>query len=252
MNLVLLGTGGYFPTACRQTSCFYFPDHGVAVDAGTGLARLAGFPAKEEYHIFLTHGHLDHTAGLVFLPGVLDKAHVKRVTLWGEEETTREVLSRLFGEPIFSRTVADLPFEMSIRSLEASQEIEGLRVEAQRMPHGIQGSASVRLTDPGGASAVVLTDTHASSGHASFCRDAGVLLADSYFRSDQEDRARASAHSTPRLVAQLAKAAGVRRLLLIHVNPLEPQPETLVEEARQVFPNTFLGRDEMRIEVKGE
>ncbi len=252
MNLVLLGTGGYFPTASRQTSCFYLPDHGVVVDAGTGLGRLAGFPAKEEYHILLTHGHLDHTVGLVFLPGVLNKARVKRITLWGEKETTREVLSQLFGEPLFSRSLEDLPFEVTVRSLEASQEIEGLRVEAQRMPHGIQGSAALRLTDSDGASAVVLTDTHASSGHASFCRDAEVLLADSYFRSDQEDRAQASAHSTPRLVAQLAKAARVKRLLLIHVNPLEPKPETLVEEARQVFPNTFLGHDEMKVDVTGE
>jgi len=251
MKLVLLGTGGYFPTSRRQTSCFYLPEHGLALDAGTGLARVGRYPLREQLDILLTHGHQDHSIGLLYLPGTLRNSDVETVCLWGSKNSTEEIVRRLFGEPLFSRTIDNLPYSTRILSLPGRLELGDLTIVSEPMPHGLHGSLAFRLTDRDGVSVVLITDTHVTASQATFCQGADLLLADCYFRSDQEDKAAATAHSTPVIIAQLAKAAEVKRLVLVHVNPAETEPERLVEEAQRVFPHTLLGEDEMELEVGG-
>ena len=55
MKLVLLGTGGYFPTTRRHTACFMLPEVGVVLDAGTGMCRLGAHLKTDRLDIFLTH-----------------------------------------------------------------------------------------------------------------------------------------------------------------------------------------------------
>ncbi|HEX5471716.1 MAG TPA: hypothetical protein VFW73_07500 [Lacipirellulaceae bacterium] len=64
MKLVLLGTGGYFPTSRRQTACLMLPEIGVVLDAGSGICRIGKYLRTDYLEIFLTHAHLDHIAGL--------------------------------------------------------------------------------------------------------------------------------------------------------------------------------------------
>ena len=71
MKLVLLGTGGYYPTPHRQTACVMLPEIGVVLDAGTGMYRLGDYLQTDRLDIFLTHAHLDHVAGLTYLINIL-------------------------------------------------------------------------------------------------------------------------------------------------------------------------------------
>src|SRR5659263_677628 len=74
-NFTLLGSGGWIPTARRETTCaiLSLPEALFIFDAGTGLARLLEerfrpeYEAAREVHLFLSHYHLDHIAGLVYL-----------------------------------------------------------------------------------------------------------------------------------------------------------------------------------------
>ena len=45
-------------------------------------------------------------------------------------------------------------------------------------------------------------------------------------------------HSTARQAAQVAKDAGVKRLLIGHYSSRYDTPDTLQEEAREIFPET--------------
>ena len=49
MNVVLLGSGGYFPTSQRQTSCVLLPEIGVVLDAGTGMSRLGNTCGRSDW-----------------------------------------------------------------------------------------------------------------------------------------------------------------------------------------------------------
>ncbi|MCZ7663728.1 MAG: MBL fold metallo-hydrolase [Thermoleophilia bacterium] len=77
MELVVLGSAGWIPQQERMTTSLALRvgDVLVVLDAGTGVARLLepGLrrllpPPGSAVHVFLSHYHLDHTAGLTYLP----------------------------------------------------------------------------------------------------------------------------------------------------------------------------------------
>lgn len=73
MKLTMLGTGNAIVTECYNT-CFVLEDGGkhLMVDGGGGstiLAQLkhAGFNWADMRHIFVTHKHVDHLLGIVWM-----------------------------------------------------------------------------------------------------------------------------------------------------------------------------------------
>jgi len=252
MRVVLLGTGGHFPTPRRQTTCVFLPEHGVIIDAGSGISRLHGMTLPPHLDIFLTHGHIDHTMGLTWLPGMFERGDVNSVTLWAAGSLAAEVVARLFAEPMFPRGWPELSFQTQTRTLTPKVELPELLIETKQVPHRSCGATARRLTDRAGDSVVGLADTCVTGEHAGFCREAGLLLADSFFRSSQESMARRASHGTPMGAALLACESEARRLGLIHINPMEPNPAQLVEEAREIFPNTFLGEDNLDLSISLE
>src|SRR3989338_4937318 len=71
MNIIPLGTNGFFPSFNRQTACYAIP-HGktlIVLDAGSGLFRFAEPEGQKllqsvtDIHLYLSHYHLDHTFG---------------------------------------------------------------------------------------------------------------------------------------------------------------------------------------------
>jgi ribonuclease BN (tRNA processing enzyme) len=78
VRLTMLGTQGWIPTQRRETTSLAIADGErlLIFDAGTGLGRLVEPPASallqqaREFHLFLTHYHLDHVCGLAYLPGL--------------------------------------------------------------------------------------------------------------------------------------------------------------------------------------
>src|SRR5437588_9667772 len=101
MKLVLLGTGGYFPTSRRQTACLMLPEIGVVLDAGTGMCRVANYLQTDHLDIFLTHAHLDHVAGLTYLVNLVPPEVLTRTTIHAEAATLNAVREHLFAEAIF-------------------------------------------------------------------------------------------------------------------------------------------------------
>ncbi len=84
--------------------------------------------------------------------------------------------------------------------------------------------------------------------HAS--RGADLLVHEATFSHEDHQRARETGHSTAREAAELAGAAGVKRLVLTHISPRYSReaPEILAE-ARSFFAASEIARDGMEIEV---
>lgn len=66
---------------------------------------------------------------------------------------------------------------------------------------------------------------------------------------DKADDAHAKFHSTARESATIALKANVKQLVIGHYSARYKEVESLLAEAKQVFPNTILGQDGMKIEV---
>lgn len=101
-----------------------------------------------------------------------------------------------------------------------------------------------------GRKVVYSGDTKPSKEIIALARDADVLIHDCTLDSSHERLAADFGHSTAAEAAQVAKAAGVRTLYLVHISPRYEDDAVLEEEARKIFEHSYVARDFDEREVK--
>ncbi len=76
-------------------------------------------------------------------------------------------------------------------------------------------------------------------------------MCEATFGSDEDQpRAVERKHMTFREAALLAKRAGAKRLLLTHFSPAVVDPEDYIQNAREVFEQTTVGRDHLTMSLR--
>ncbi len=85
-------------------------------------------------------------------------------------------------------------------------------------------------------------------------KNANLLIMDSTFSKEYENKAEFTTHSTSAQAAEIAKKANVRQLIITHFSRRyenEKYPEgLLLKEAIKIFPNTLEAKDFMNITLK--
>jgi ribonuclease Z len=245
MKLLLLGTTGYHPNDRRQTACLMFPELGLVLDAGSAMYRVREHLATDTLDIFLSHAHLDHVVGLTYMFDILHGHQMQRVTVYGEPAKLDAVSKHLFSEFLFP---VKPPFEMQAIPREATLPLGGKLTHFPLKHPG--GSIGMRLDWPDRSLAYV-TDTVAdkSADYVEKIRGVDVLIHECYFGDDMPDQAELTGHSCLTPVAEVAAAAEVGRLVLVHINPmLDADDELDVAAARKIFPQIEIGVDRAEIE----
>lgn len=100
-----------------------------------------------------------------------------------------------------------------------------------------------------GRKIVYAGDTRPSDHIVELSGGADVLIHDCTLADELAEKAAESAHSTPHEAAEVAKRAGVRQLVLIHISPRYKNDSVLLEQAKNIFPNTVVARDLMVLEI---
>jgi len=101
-----------------------------------------------------------------------------------------------------------------------------------------------------GRTVIVTGDTRPCAATIEASRGADVLIHEATFGDEELERAIETGHSTAREAAQVANAAGVRRLLLTHFSARYSRDAyELLREAQQVHADTTVGKDGMELEV---
>lgn len=97
----------------------------------------------------------------------------------------------------------------------------------------------------------IIGDTRPAKNTYQLAENADVLVHESTFAAGEEKLAKNYFHSTCLQAAQIAKKAGVRRLLLDHVSAryTGPAGRQMEQQARKVFPNTALVQDFSSYEI---
>lgn len=242
MRLVALGSAGYLPTYGRQTMSFLLVDDReengtrLLLDAGTGLARIAEdgiaalLPPRQPLDLLLTHYHLDHVVGLSYLPGLAGerplRIHAPAPPL---VSIGPEALDRLLSPPLFPLTLDRwaMPTQVLAYS-EPELEIGSLRLRLRSQKHP-GGSVGVRVGDE----LAYITDTVMDPATTEFVRGVKLLLHEVWLSEEEavtQDAAR-TGHSDAGAVADLARAAKVERLWVVHHHPTR-SPEAVVHMAQ--------------------
>lgn len=96
MRIRILGCSGGIGLGLRTTSILV--DNHILIDAGTGVGDLTVGELKGIRHVFLTHSHLDHIAGLpLFLDSVFDDLMEHPITVHARAETITALREHIFN-----------------------------------------------------------------------------------------------------------------------------------------------------------
>jgi ribonuclease BN (tRNA processing enzyme) len=259
VKIILLGTGGFLPTDSAQTACYFLPEVGVMLDAGSGTFHLPKYLQRPELDIYLSHAHGDHTSGLTYLFAAYLKADWLRrgETLSADNiadfvQRANEALphtrihadenTQAFVQPIF----AYLPYEWHL--LQTQEPLPGGGTLTHFLMDG--GTVGFRLDWPGHSLAYI-TDVVArpDSAYIEKIKGVNLLLHDCNGPDHLSDLTDHIGHSHLSAVLQVAALAQVKRLVLIHSSPIEPLDYSAdFESARPLFPATEIGYDGMELD----
>lgn len=244
MRIHFLGTGGYHPNERRHTACVMLPEIGVVFDAGTSVFRLPKRLQTENLDIFLSHAHLDHIAGLTFLLVPMLNGQIGTVRLWGTGKTLDAVREHLLAEAVFP-----LPPQFEYVKLPSRASVPGGGTITHVPLDHPGGSTGYRLDLPD-RSLAYITDTLADRSYLGFIRGVDLLIHECYFPDEDAAAARESGHSHTTPVVELARDAGVSRLLLVHIDPQREEDDPIgLDAARRIFPATEIAEDLMTVEI---
>ena len=244
MRVVLLGTGGYHPNERRHTACVMLPEAGLLFDAGTSFFRVADRLNTRQLDLFLSHAHLDHIAGLTYFLVPLWSGLVDRVRVHSDRRYLDAVRQHLFAEPVFP---VQLEYEF-VDIAERTPIPDSGIVTYRRLNHP-GGSLGFRIDWPG-KSLAYITDTIADGSYVDFIRGVDLLIHECNFSDRDESLALQSGHSHSSAAARTAREAGVKKMVLVHIDPRHSEDDPIdLDMIRRIFPAAQLGEDLMEIEI---
>ena len=100
-----------------------------------------------------------------------------------------------------------------------------------------------------GRKIVYTGDTSPCEALVKLAQEADLLVHEATLGDELEEKALESGHSTPLQAAEVAKKAGVKRLVLTHISGRYAEEEGFLDRARRLFPETVVAEDFMVLEV---
>jgi ribonuclease BN (tRNA processing enzyme) len=222
MELICIGTGTAVPESDHACSGFLLENGPVRLllDCGGGVVHnMARFDLrwKDITHVAITHFHNDHIGDLPLLffawkhgmwPG-----RKQPLTVIGPRGM-RKLIDRMAG--VFGTHVTEAGFDVAYEEMDDGDEArlsDGVRLCAARTPH-TDRSLAFRV-EAEGRSFCYTGDTGHSSDVATFAQSVDLLL----MECSLPDDAGMATHLTPSQVADMARTALPKRLLLTHIYP---------------------------------
>ncbi len=140
MKGIILGSVDWYDAPFRsRTSCVFFPEKKIVLDAGTGFANIPDYLRdKDELHILVSHGHNDHIYGLWPAHNIL--SDFKKVRVYGHEHIKKSI-DNLFNECSSGYRFGDVKFDLETVVLDNNDQfnINDVRVETKRLgPHTLR------------------------------------------------------------------------------------------------------------------
>src|SRR4030042_2861122 len=135
MEIIFLGTNGWFDTQTGNTLCVLLkhPNYAIVLDAGNGFYKLDRYITPgQPLFLFLSHFHLDHIIGL----HTLNKFNFgKGLTIIGQEGT-RSFLSGFIKKP-YTAPIEKIPYPLQIFDYPDYIDKLPFKVTAKPLKHSV-------------------------------------------------------------------------------------------------------------------
>jgi ribonuclease BN (tRNA processing enzyme) len=278
-RLILLGTGGGprpRKNVCASAQVIIVNELAYVIDCGNGVANQlarAGVPLTSLRHVFITHHHSDHNAdygNLLLLAWASGLQHpvntwgpspLKQITQLFLEMNAVDIEARISDE---GRTpLQPLIHAHEITEGEKIAADENVTVSCALVDHPPMKQAFAFRFDSADRSIVISGDTRPCDALVTLAKGADVLVHEAlYLPAVDRIAARVTNakslkqsiinhHTSAEDAGRIAKAAGVKTLVLSHLVPADDDSVTdqmWIEAARRAFTGRIIvGKDLMEI-----
>jgi phosphoribosyl 1,2-cyclic phosphodiesterase len=265
MNITICGARGSIPTTSPEnrvyggnTACIEVEADGslILLDAGSGIqhVNLDIVQANKRVDILLTHLHIDHIQGLGFFRPLFTAS--AEVHIWGPAtsgQSLRARLGRYFSPPLFPVYFRNLNCHLELHEVEESNFTIGpFQIQSSYVIHPgptlgyrVQHKRGVLAYMPDHEPALgpygLLNDVRWLSG-GNLAMHADILLHDAQYSAEEYKTRVGWGHSSMEDALRYASLTGVKRLLLMHHDPLHTDAQLdgltqqLQENAAYSFP----------------
>jgi ribonuclease BN (tRNA processing enzyme) len=248
MRLIILGSGTCVPSLKRNAPGYYL-EAGVTrllVDCGSGaLLQLerCGRSYKDIDAVFITHLHPDHFSDLMPLihallatPGYKRKKELSIIGPKGLRRYFDLVITSIIGKP--------KGFSIVVQEIEDTLVQEPFVIRSLSTAHS-ENSIAYRFEER--ERALVYTgDAVYDENLIDISRGADLLVIDASYPASMKVKN----HLTVRECGLVAERAGVKRLLLSHLYPVDVSDEERLKECREVFTgDVSIAYDLMEIDI---
>ncbi|GAB4499114.1 MAG: ribonuclease Z [Anaerolineales bacterium] len=262
----ILQSGKGFKRLTRALITHGHLDHILGL--GGLLSTFLRWEAIEEFEVFASKGTLDRVRTLLYdvvlrgkktpmplrlveiKPGVIFEAEDFTVTAFPVSHGRGDSLGYIFEEKArrpFLAEKADalgVPFGPERKALVGGEVItlaDGKRIT----PDEVLGDWEK------GSKLVIVGDTGRIDNLIEVCKDADAIVIESTYLDEEADMAEQFSHLTAKMGAELAKKAGVKKLILTHISRRYRGKDVLAE-AQTIFQNTVVARDFDTFVIKKE
>jgi len=250
IRVFFLGTNGWFATRTGNTVCaaMEFHDRLIVLDAGDGFQHLPSLLLRlrlKRADVFLSHLHIDHSAGLHLLPRI-----------------PRGIRIRIFAHKSYLAALRRLlshPYTASAGEQWAKVTLHPLHTGENRLPYPVL-ALPLDHADPcfgfrfslDGKEIAYCTDTGPCKGISLLARGADALITECALLPGSKPL-KEWPHLSPEMAAQEAAASGAHMLILTHFDahkyPSLSLRNRAQEAARKIFPRTIAAKDGVEIKI---
>lgn len=261
MKLTMLGTGNALVTECYNT-CFVIEDHDkyFMVDGGGGSTVLhqlkyAGINWKNIHNIFVTHKHIDHIMGIVWMMRIVCQNMQSDIfkgdlNIYGHDEVI-SLLDELAHKLLNKKETKHIGERLHLITVEDGEKclINGREVtffdigstKAKQFGFCMMMDDEKKLTCCG--------DEPYNSCEEQYAANSEWLLHEAFCLFEEADQFHPyeKHHSTVKDAAELAENLGVKNLILYHTEDknIRKRKELYSEEGRKYFKGNLFVPDDL-------
>lgn len=245
MKIIFLGTNGWYTTQTGNTPSILVDskDHYVIFDAGNGIYKLDRYiTEKKPISLFISHFHIDHVSGF----HSFNKFKFSQIIDIYMAKGRKKDFDMLVNPPF---TSSKPPGQIKINELAEGHHKAPFPVEVIEQFHTHKDHGFRIVLE--GKTVAYSGDCGISEGSMPLAKNADLLIHECAYKADHPPDT--WGHVGPVEAANLAKEAGVKKLILNHFDAslyttLEDRKEA-EQQAQAIFPNTIAATDDLVIEI---